>query len=66
MPSPENKIVLVTGASSGIGGGIAHVVDAETTPLREPEHCQYDLNLAEIAELGRRAFRKGGEMRSTP
>jgi len=29
-------------------------VDAETTPLREPEHYQYDLNLADIAEVWRR------------
>jgi 6-phosphogluconate dehydrogenase len=28
--------------------------DAETTPLRHPEHYQYDLNLAEIAEVWRR------------
>jgi 6-phosphogluconate dehydrogenase len=28
--------------------------DAETTPLRDPEHYQYDLNLREIAELWRR------------
>jgi 6-phosphogluconate dehydrogenase len=28
--------------------------DAETTPLRHPEHYQYDFNLAEIAELWRR------------
>jgi 6-phosphogluconate dehydrogenase len=28
--------------------------DAETTPLRDPEHYQYDLDLAEIAELWRR------------
>ena len=26
-------------------------VDAETTPLRHPEHYQYDLNLADIAEV---------------
>ncbi len=31
-----------------------HAVDAETTPLREPGHYQYDLNLADIAELWRR------------
>ncbi len=28
--------------------------DAETTPLRHPEHYQYDLNLADIAEVWRR------------
>ena len=29
-------------------------VDAETTPLRVPEHYQYDLDLGEIAEVWRR------------
>ncbi len=29
-------------------------VDAETTPLRAPEHYQYDLNLPDIAEVWRR------------
>jgi 6-phosphogluconate dehydrogenase len=29
-------------------------VDAETTPLRDPEHYQYDLNLADITEVWRR------------
>jgi 6-phosphogluconate dehydrogenase len=29
-------------------------IDAETTPLRDPEHYQYDLNLADIAEVWRR------------
>jgi 6-phosphogluconate dehydrogenase len=29
-------------------------VDAETTPLRNPQHYQYDLNLGEIAEVWRR------------
>jgi len=28
--------------------------DAETTPLRDPEHYQYNLNLADIAEVWRR------------
>jgi 6-phosphogluconate dehydrogenase len=28
--------------------------DAETSPLRNPEHFRYDLNLADIAELWRR------------
>jgi 6-phosphogluconate dehydrogenase len=31
-----------------------HEVDAETTPLRDPEHYQYELNLPDIAELWRR------------
>ena len=29
-------------------------IDAETTPLREPEHYQFDLNLADVAEVWRR------------
>jgi 6-phosphogluconate dehydrogenase len=31
-----------------------HAVDAETTPLRDPEHYRYDLDLADIAEVWRR------------
>ena len=31
-----------------------HEIDAETTPLRDPEHYQYDLNLADISEVWRR------------
>jgi len=31
-----------------------HAVDAETTPLRDPEHYQYDFNLTDIAEVWRR------------
>ena len=31
-----------------------HAIDAETTPLREPELYQYDLNLRDIAEVWRR------------
>ncbi len=31
-----------------------HTIDAETTPLRHPEHYQYDLNLRDIAEVWRR------------
>ena len=31
-----------------------HAVDAETTPLRHPEHYQYDFDLADIAEVWRR------------
>jgi len=35
-------------------GKAAHEIDAETTPLRNPEHYQYEFNLADIAELWRR------------
>jgi 6-phosphogluconate dehydrogenase len=35
-------------------GKTASVIDAETTPLREPEHYRYDFNLADIAEVWRR------------
>ena len=38
---------------ANIGKG-THEVDAETTPLRNPEHYQYDFNLGDIAELWRR------------
>jgi 6-phosphogluconate dehydrogenase len=31
-----------------------HGVDAETTPLRDPEHYQYDFNLRDVAEVWRR------------
>jgi 6-phosphogluconate dehydrogenase len=31
-----------------------HEVDAETTPLRDPEHYQYELNLRDVAEVWRR------------
>ncbi len=31
-----------------------HEVDAETTPLREPEHYKYDFNLPDVAEVWRR------------
>ena len=35
-------------------GNRKHDVDAETTPLRDPEYYQYDLNLRDIAEVWRR------------
>src|SRR6202521_5537385 len=31
-----------------------HATDAETTPLRHPQHYQYDLNLADVTEVWRR------------
>ena len=35
-------------------GKASRTIDAETTPLREPEHYQYDFNVADITELWRR------------
>jgi len=35
-------------------GKISRSTDAETTPMRHPEHYQYDLPLAEVAEVWRR------------
>jgi 6-phosphogluconate dehydrogenase len=40
-------------SKANIGKG-DHAKDAETTPLRNPEHYQYDFNLADIAEVWRR------------
>jgi 6-phosphogluconate dehydrogenase len=31
-----------------------HEIDAETTPLRDPEHYQYDFNLPDVTEVWRR------------
>ena len=35
-------------------GNDVHEMDAETTPLRNPEHYQYELDLPEVTELWRR------------
>jgi 6-phosphogluconate dehydrogenase len=35
-------------------GARSHEVDAETTPLRDPEQYQYEFNLSDVAELWRR------------
>ncbi len=40
--------------SANVGQRGAAVLDAETTPLRDPEHYRYDLNLGDIAEVWRR------------
>jgi len=39
--------------NANIGKG-SHQKDAETTPLRNPEHFQYDFDLADVTELWRR------------
>ena len=35
-------------------GKKTHAIDAETTPLRDPSHYQYDFNLGDVAEVWRR------------
>ena len=39
---------------SANAGKRKHEIDAETTPLRDPEYYQYDLNLRDITEVWRR------------
>jgi len=40
--------------SANVGIRANGAADAETTPLRDPEHYQYDMNLRDIAEVWRR------------
>ena len=40
--------------AANVGKQAGGAADAETTPLRDPEHYQYDLNLRDIAEVWRR------------
>ncbi len=51
MAAYAEGLNILRGASVGKR---RHDVDAETTPLRDPEHYQYELNLADIAEVWRR------------
>ena len=39
---------------NGNAGKVKRDTDAETTPLRNPEYYQYDINLPEVAEVWRR------------
>jgi 6-phosphogluconate dehydrogenase len=51
MAAYAEGLGILRSANIGKGG---HAVDAETTPLRDPEHYQYDFNLPDIAEVWRR------------
>jgi 6-phosphogluconate dehydrogenase len=51
MAAYAEGLGILRSANAGKG---EHSVDAETTPLRDPEHYQYDLNLPDIAEVWRR------------
>ena len=51
MAAYAEGLGVLRGANIGKQG---HASDAETTPLRDPEHYQYDFNLRDIAEVWRR------------
>jgi 6-phosphogluconate dehydrogenase len=51
MAAYAEGLAVLKSANIGQDGG---AIDAETTPLRHPEHYRYDLNLPDIAELWRR------------
>ena len=51
MAAYAEGLGILRGANIGKQQGEAN---AETTPLREPEHYQYELNLADISEVWRR------------
>jgi 6-phosphogluconate dehydrogenase len=52
MAAYAEGLAILRGAD--VGKRADSEVDAETTPLRDPEHYQYDLNLRDIAEVWRR------------
>src|SRR4029077_16578433 len=51
MAAYAEGLGVLKGANAGMGDS---EVDAETTPLRNPEHYQYDFNVADISEVWRR------------
>jgi 6-phosphogluconate dehydrogenase len=51
MAAYAEGLAVLKGANIGKQAG---TVDAETTPLRDPENYQYDLNLPDITEVWRR------------
>jgi 6-phosphogluconate dehydrogenase len=52
MAAYAEGLNILKGASIGKR---AQAVDAETTPLRNPEHYEYEFDLADVAEVWRRA-----------
>jgi len=52
MAAYAEGLAVLRGAN--VGKKASGEVDAETTPLRDPEQYQYDLNLRDIAEVWRR------------
>jgi 6-phosphogluconate dehydrogenase len=52
MAAYAEGLSVLRGAN--VGKRANNAPDAETTPLRDPEHYQYDMNLRDIAEVWRR------------
>ena len=52
MAAYAEGLSVLRAANAGKQGNAA--IDAETTPLRDPEHYQYDMDLSDIAEVWRR------------
>jgi 6-phosphogluconate dehydrogenase len=51
MAAIAEGLSIIKHANVGTG---TQVVDAETTPLRDPQYYRYDIDVAEVAELWRR------------
>ena len=51
MASIAEGLSIIKHANAGTS---TQVADAETTPLRDPKYYQYDIDVAEVAELWRR------------
>jgi 6-phosphogluconate dehydrogenase len=51
MAAYAEGLAILRGANIGKQ---KNVIDAETTPLRDPEHYQYDLNVRDVAQVWRR------------
>jgi 6-phosphogluconate dehydrogenase len=51
MAAIAEGLSIIKHANAGKG---TQVVDAETTPLRDPEAYQYDMDIGEVAEVWRR------------
>jgi 6-phosphogluconate dehydrogenase len=51
MAAYAEGLNIIRHANVGLG---KHEVDAETTPLRSPEHYRYEIDVAQVAEVWRR------------
>jgi 6-phosphogluconate dehydrogenase len=58
MAAYAEGLSVLRGANIGKN---AHAADAETTPLRDPEHYRYDFELRDVTEV----WRRGSVMRVT-